>query len=62
MQTKTKKRNKYKSNALNRSAHSWNGAMLYLRLIQRADNTENTVPPIANIDALDLLSHFKGNF
>ena len=61
MKTKTKKRISYKSKALARSAQSWSGAYKMLQLLQRAE-CENVSSVVASIDALDILSMYKGNF
>lgn len=62
MQIKTKKKHKYQSQALERSAKSMNGALKILQLVSRAKDGDNIPSVIASEAAVMVLQHFKGNF
>lgn len=56
MQTKTRRKLRYKSRALNRTPESWGGAMKMLKLLARGSEVE------ASDDGLTVLAHTYGNF
>lgn len=62
MQAKTKRKIRMKSKAGARSASSYKGAMKCLKLLERAQGTDNISNVVASQAALDLLEWRIGGF
>lgn len=62
MQIKTKKKHKYQSQALERSAKSMSGGMKILQLVSRAKDGDNIPSIIASEAAVMVMQHTFGTF
>lgn len=62
MKLKTRKKQKYISQTLERTMKSYRGAAKILSLVARAEGSENVSSVIANPTAVMLLQQFKQNF
>lgn len=62
MQAKTKRKIRMKSKAGIRSASSYRGAMKVLKLLERAEGTENITNVVASQAALELMEYRIGGF
>lgn len=62
MKTKTQKKRKYIGNTSVRAGHAWEGCFKILKLLERAEGTENVSNIVASNEARILLQHMKGNF